>query len=194
MGFVVETGAGLSDATSYVSLADADAYHADCGNTVWAAAAAADKQTALIRATAFIDATYRGRFPGYPAMQRLQAREWPRVAAYVSIPDNGRSDAFFYGGQRDYSFVDGVYYIPSNQVPREIVAATCEGALRELSQPNGLAPDLERGGAISKLKAGSVEVTYSGGAVASTVFQAIDLALASLLIAASPYGGRVARG
>lgn len=194
MAFVVETGAGLSDATSYVSVADADAYHTDRGNAVWLTAETDAKQHALVRATAFIDATYRGRFSGYPAMQRLQAREWPRTGAFVRIPDNGRSDAFFYGRNYGYTYLDGVYYVPSNQVPREVIAATCEGALRELTQPTALAPDLERGGAITRIKAGSVEIAYSAAAAATTTFQAIDLALASLLMPASPYGGRAARG
>lgn len=193
MAFVVEDGTGLPNANSYLAVADADAYNVDHGNTAWLGADV-DKQAALIRATAYIDASYRGRFPGYPTSGRIQNREWPRVGAFVRIPDNGRTDAFLYDNQRDFTYIGGIYYLAVNEIPREIKAAVAEGALRELTDPGSLTPDLDRGNAISRLKAGPVEIAYSGAATATTVFQAIDLALASLLMPASPYGGKVARG
>jgi hypothetical protein len=193
MAFVVEDGTGLPNANSYLAVADADAYHADQGNTAWVGEVA-DKQSALVRATMYVDASYRGRFPGYPTTGRTQSREWPRVGAYVRIPEDGRNDAFFTGYAHAYAFINGVYYIPQTEIPREIKAAVCEGALRELTDPGSLTPDLDRGNAISRLKAGPVEIAYSGAATATTVFQTIDLALASLLMPASPYGGKVARG
>jgi hypothetical protein len=202
MALIVEDGTGKADAQSYVDVAGADAYHAARGNAAWATSTAEDgtattrpaeeREAALLRATAFIDATYRDRFPGYRARGRAQALEWPRVGAFTLVPDNGRSAAFLPG--QDHLFRSGVDAIPSTEVPREIVAAVCEAALREAAEPGALAPDLERGGAIKRLAAGSVEIEYAGGAPASTTFQAIGLALASLLLPANPYSGRAVRG
>lgn len=204
MSLTVEDGTGRPNADSYVSVDDATAYHAARGNTGWATAGSSDggqspasfaaQEAALRRATTFIDATYRGRFPGYPLKGRAQALEWPRSGAYVVVPDNGRSEGLLYHGNREYAFVDGIYQIPTNQVPREINAAVCEAALRELVKPGSLAPDLKRGGAIKSAGAGSARVEFFGGAPATTTFQAIDLALAALLMPARSFNGRAARG
>ncbi|GJE00556.1 DnaT-like ssDNA-binding protein [Methylobacterium isbiliense] len=191
---IVENGTGLPDAESYVSVAEACAYHLARRNDAWLDPEVPDefREAALVRATAFIDATYRDRFPGYRVQGRVQALEWPRVSAFTLVPDNGRSAAFLPG--QDPLFRSGVDAIPSTEIPREVVAAVCEAALRELTEPGSLSPDLERGGAIKRLAAGSVEIEYAGGAPASTTFQAIGLALASLLLPANPYSGRAVRG
>lgn len=195
---IVEDGSGLPDANSYVSLCDALAY-CQARGVAWSDIRANNDQrsTALVRATAFIDATYRDRFPGYRTRQRAQAMEWPRVGAYTFVPDNGRSNAWLPGytyGSSGYDDGFGYSYIQPNEIPREIVAATCEGAVRELASPGVLAPDLERGGAITSLRAGSVSIDYGPNASPRTVFQAIDLALRSLLMPSSAFSGRVSRG
>lgn len=196
MTLVVEDGTGLATAEAYVSVSDADAYHIARGNQSWAdqTVPSDSKEAALRRATAFIDATYRGRFPGYPASGRRQALEWPRIGAYVTVPDNGRADGLLYPGGRDLVFADGVYQIASNEIPRELTAAVCEAALRELTKPGSLAPDLKRGGAIKSAGAGSARVEFFGRAPANTTFQVIDLALGALLMPSSPFSGRAARG
>lgn len=193
MPLIVETGTGLPDAEAYASAADADAYHQARGNVGWSGEPGA-KEAALRRATAFIDATYRARFPGYPTNGRGQALEWPRQGAYVTIPENGRSGASLDGRQGYGGLLSGTFYLAADEVPREIIAATCEAALRELAEPGSLAPDLERGGAIKSLRAGSVGIEYAGNAPAGTAFQALDLALAGLLMPASLYSGRAVRG
>ncbi|MGO4326739.1 DnaT-like ssDNA-binding protein [Cupriavidus sp. 2TAF22] len=80
MAIVVEDGTGKPDANSYVSVAEADAYHADRGNTAWASATA--KEAKLINATAYADSMYR--FQGQAA-GTTQALEWPR-AGVTGIP------------------------------------------------------------------------------------------------------------
>lgn len=194
MSITVEDGTGIAGAVSYVSAQTVADYATARGLTFDPAAAGAEG--ACVRATEYIDATYMGRFPGIPTFGRLQGLQWPRVGAYVRVPDNGRFNALFYGGGRyyDYEFLDGLYYIPNNVVPREIIKATCEGALREIIKPGALTPDLKRGGAIQRVKAGSVEVEYSGSAPAGTSFQSIGLALASLLMPSSSFSGRAVRG
>lgn len=196
MALIVEDGTGKPDANSYVSLAVALDYAQTRGIAAWTADGAADatRSAALIRATAFIDATYRGRFPGYRTQGRRQGLEWPRVGAYTYVPDDGRSGAYLSGGYGATQLDAGYSYILPNEIPREIIAATCEAAGRELAEPGLLAPDLDRGGAIQSLSAGSVSITYAVGASARTTFQAIDKALASLLMPRNEFSGRVARG
>jgi len=139
MTIVVEDGTGLSNANSYVSGDDLTTYAEDRAITL----ASTDDDTieaALVRATAAIDGGYRMSFPGYRVQGRDQALEWPRLAAY------------------DYEDI----LIDSTSVPDEIVQATCEAAIRELTDPGSMTPDLERGGFIRRMKAGSVEIEYGG--------------------------------
>jgi len=195
MTLVVEDGTGRADAQSYVSLDDAAAYASAQGLSAWLADTVEDgaRESALIRATAFIDATYRARFSGYPTNGRAQALEWPRRGAYTYVPDTGRSAAFF-DANTGARYDQGYTYLPVNEIPRELRAAVCEAAARELAKPGSLAPDLKRGGAIKSAGAGSARVEFFGNAPAGTTFQAIDLALGPLLLLRSQYSGRAVRG
>jgi len=194
VAFVVEDGTGVVTANSYVTLAAALLYHGDRQNAAWADVSATDalRQAALIRATSYIDATYRLRFSGLRTFRRNQALEWPRIGAFVHYPD---ANLLYVQEQQGYGYAYWNYdFIPNNIVPAEIVKAACEGALRELAEPGSLAPDLERNNAIRSLKAGPVIIHYAGDATPNTVFQAIDIALASLLAPSSPYSSRASRG
>lgn len=193
MSLTVEDGSGLANANGYVSVADADAYHAARGTAAWAGTSDV-KGAAIVRATAYIDAAYRARFPGYRARRRLQSLEWPRVGACTYVPDDGRSDGFYFGSARSQDAGLGYDYLPSNLIPRELVAATCEAALRELVVPGTLAPDLTRADWLKVFEVGPVHFEYFGTGGVGTMFQAIDLALASLLLPASPFSARAVRG
>ncbi len=166
---IVEDGTGLSTANSYVSENDADTYFEDRGNTDWTDSSD-DKEAALIRATAAIDATYRARFSGYKTNMRDQALEWPRTAAY---------DA-------QGNLVEGV--------PIEIINATIEAAARELTEAGSMMPDLSRGGDIRRLQAGSVAIEYSAAASVVTTRTLIDGILSGLLGAATPFTASAVRG
>lgn len=169
MALTVETGDGLADADAYVSLADFQAWvAAQYGATL---PTDAEQERAIRRATSYIDARYRARFPGLRRRERDQALEWPRTDA---VDAEGWS-------------------VPYAELPSEIVKATCEAAYRETVTPGTLSPDLDRGGAINRLKAGSVEIEYSGSAPATTAFQDIDNALARLLRPASVMFGTAVR-
>jgi hypothetical protein len=109
-------------ANSYASVAEADAYHTARGNATWTGADAV-KEVALIRATQWLDGRYGERWPGVRWNLRLQALDWPRV----------------YATDRDGTSIDG------DTIPPEIIAATCEAALRELVAPGSLSPDLTPG-------------------------------------------------
>jgi hypothetical protein len=124
-----------------------------------------------VRASAAFDAIYRTRFNGYKTKGRHQGLEWPRTAAY----------------DREGYVVAGL--------PQEVKAAVCEMAIRELSDPNSMLPDLERGGAIQQIQAGPVSITYASNAMAKTTFQMIDGMVASLIMMnISPLAGSAWRG
>ena len=79
MAFIVEDGTGLSTATSYGAVADADSYFTDRSSAAWTALSAGAKQVALIKATDYMDNIFR--FIGIK-MLNTQALQWPRSAAY----------------------------------------------------------------------------------------------------------------
>jgi hypothetical protein len=163
MSLVVEDGTGKENADSYVELADAVTY-ANARGLTFPASPAGPAEAALIRATAAIDATYRARFPGEKTNGRSQSLCWPRK----------------YAGDAEGN------PIAEDEIPQEVINATIEAAVRELASPNSMMPDLERGGAIQRLKAGSVEIEYGGNATARTAFTLIDGILAGLLGVAQP--------
>ncbi|MGM4891261.1 DnaT-like ssDNA-binding protein [Tardiphaga sp. 839_C3_N1_4] len=165
MALVVEDGSGVEGANAYLDAADFKAY-ADARGMPYEGKSDDEIEQALIRATGWLDATYRSRWPGVRLNGRAQALAWPR------------SDAADADGEE----------ISDDEIPQEVLDATAEAAFRELTEPGSLSPDLERGGAIRRLKAGSVEVEYATTASARTTFTTIDGVLAGLLIAETSSG------
>lgn len=162
MSLIVEDGTIVEGANSGLSVADADAYHAARGNTDWTSVPSSpdqEKAAALIRATAAIDAKYRSRFPGTKVAGRDQGIQWPRTDAYDADGNE----------------------IASDEIPQEYKDAIAEAALRELVEAGSMLPDLERGGQIKSLRAGSVAIEYGGAAPATTTFTVIDGILSGLL-------------
>src|SRR5262245_2520149 len=144
MAITLEDGSIVTGANTYATEDMADTYFEDRASTDWDTATG-DKEGALIRATASLDAMYRLSYPGYRVAGRDQELEWPRTAAY------------------DYEEL----LIDEESIPTEIIQATCELALREVLSPGSTQPDLERGGMIRSVRAGSVAVEY-GGSQATT--------------------------
>jgi hypothetical protein len=108
MALIVEDGSGKSDAQSYVSVTDADDYHANhSASTDWSGADTADKEKALRLATQWLDATYHGRWKGV-RFSADQALDWPR----------------------DSVELDG-YVLSVSDLPQQLLDATCEMALKE---------------------------------------------------------------
>ena len=64
MALIIETGAGLPDADSYASVAEADRQLAALGVTDWAPLDEADKEIALRNAPRFMRTNYRLRWAG----------------------------------------------------------------------------------------------------------------------------------
>jgi hypothetical protein len=174
MPFIVETGAGLTDSTSYVSEDDADSYFEDRATSAWTDSTE-DKEAALIRATQALDAIYRKRYPGTRTLGRAQALEWPR---------------------QDAVDAEGLE-VGDDEIPIEIIEATCELAVRELVSPGSVLPDLERGGSIRRIQAGSVAIEYGDNAQTVTTLQLIDGILSPLIGGSARSGaltGVAARG
>ena len=109
-----EDGTGRTDANSYASAADSDAYHAGhLYATSWTGATADNKAAALVMASRVIDAEFQ--FNGVKA-SAAQALQWPR--SDCRDPDAVAT-----------SSTAGV--VASNVVPKGVSDATCELA-REL--------------------------------------------------------------
>ncbi len=167
MSLIVEDGTAPAGANSYVTVEDADEYHSARGNASWTQTSTSPDQgkaAALVRATTAIDAKYRGRWPGYRTNGRNQELEWPRTAAYDS-------EANPIGG---------------TEIPEEVKDATCEAALRELATAGSMMPDLGR--TISRVAAGSVDITYASNAKEAATFQLIDGILSPILVSGSGGG------
>jgi len=155
----LDTTPGGQNSDSYVSVDDCAAYAAKKG-LAFPASPVEPAEQALRRATAWLDGTYRIRFPG-AATDVWQSLEWPRAGV-------------IYRGE-DYD---------ETKIPQQIKDATCEAAVRELAKPGVLSPDRQRGGAIKELKAGSVDITFADDAPIETTFTAIDGLLSGLLLPA----------
>lgn len=115
---VLITTPGSATADSYATLAEANTYHIDRGNTAWTGSDAL-RDAALRRATTWVDNTYRHRFPGWRTDDRDQNLEWPRT------------HAFDIAGE----------LLDVDEIPIEIKRAQIEAALRELVAPGSLSPD-----------------------------------------------------
>lgn len=162
MALVVEDGSGVANAESYLSAADADTYHTARANTAWTGTTDA-KEAALRRATTYLDARFATRWPGVRTNGRSQGLMWPRIDA----TDAEGND------------------IGSDEIPVEVLNALAEAALRELSDPGSLSPDVTNsaGGAVIREKVGPLEVEYSEGSQGRLrpLIQILDDILAPLL-------------
>ena len=69
----------------------------------------------------------------------------------------------------------------NDDAPDQVKFAIVEAARRELSDPGSMQPDLDRGGKIKQMQAGSVNMVFADGAPAETTFAAIDGLLAGLV-------------
>lgn len=162
MSFTVEDGTGLSDANSYASVADGDAYFLDRGAPVsWSGATTAERETALIFSTQFIDAEYVNRWKG-ARTNETQALAWPRA---------GVTD-------------DDDFTIDDDALPTKLLEATYEGALKSVGGED-LIPDLTDDGTLERkrVKVGSLEVDkkYSSPKSATPDRQLMDSLLSAYL-------------
>jgi len=171
MAFVVETGAGLSNANSYLSVADADSYHTDhSGSSDWSGASEADKQKALRLATQYLDITYRGRWRGAKDSS-TQALAWPRSYA---VDDDG-------------------YLIDCDSLPQQLEDACAELALKVI-EGDTLLEDFDEPGTVrsESVKIGPIEESkeYMGGKAPAKQYTIVGRLIRSLIESSD----RVSRG
>ncbi|RQO83493.1 DnaT-like ssDNA-binding protein [Acidovorax sp. FJL06] len=150
MSLIVAPTAG---AESYISVANADAYHAARGNSAWALLTPDAKEQALRKAT-----DYMGRYSGRWKGERLnagQVLDWPRAGVVV----------------------DG-YEINWETVPAAIANACALLALK--ASAGDIAPDL--GPQKQSVKVGPIETTYAAGTRQATRYQSAETLLAPYLL------------
>lgn len=137
MSLIVEDGSGMENAESYISVADADTYHSNLGNSTWATLTTTVKEQLLRKATNYMVQVYRQSWAGI-RKNDTQSLDFPRYL--VPKYDNGAM----------YSYYD------ENSVPKEVKDACCEFALK--ANTSALAPDLDR--LTKREKLGTLEVEY----------------------------------
>ncbi len=144
MALIVQNNDGsVPGANAYISVEEFKAYHDDRAQP-YAAYSDAEIETAIIRATDYLD--QRFRYVGKRRQGRSQTTEWPRLDAWDG---------------------DGHYV---NGIPAEVKEATAEYALRALSTVLNPDPEQSATGFAIQSKSESVgpiseSVTYVTGAV-----------------------------
>jgi hypothetical protein len=156
--FVQETGEGLSNATSYCSIAEMEQYW-DNQDYDYSAITTENKQRYLNKATSYIDNNYRRSFPGY-RLTSAQALEWPRYGAY---------------------YVPSEYEIADDIVPVEIKNAVNEMAYI-ISQGTNPVASISKDGKVirtsSKVDVIETSTSYEEGTVLyNDIYTAVDDAL-----------------
>lgn len=161
MSLIVEDGTKVAGAESYVSLLDAETYHAKYGNTTWTNTDDDDaKEAALRKATMYLDGHYRTRWKGRKTDPFGQSLEWPRIGVKVAEYEN----LFLYGYATEQAPVDGPEYfgyLDLDTIPERLKQAQMELALRALSGP--LAADGDA--SVKSEKVDVIEITYNTGMV-----------------------------
>lgn len=172
MALIIETGAIVAGADSYVTEAEADLYFANRENTVWDSTDL-DKSALLRRACQYIDNKYATRWKGSQVQPLTQNLMWPRAGVKLSDPQD------LFGVPLSYYDVSYAGFIPITTIPQKLKDAQCEAALRAIS--GDLASDLDRGGKISSITVGPISQSFSESAPATTTYQIIDLLLSQFI-------------
>jgi hypothetical protein len=167
------TTSGASNADSYATVAEADAYFAARGIGAWTGTDVA-KEAALRRATSYLDNQYQGRWIGVRTKLE-QSLAWPRSDG---TRERYTTTLFF-----PLLDVDGAP-IGTDEVPRKVKQAQIEVALLTLTGVK-VEPTLERGGRIKSISKGvgplQKSVTYMDGAPAVDRYLAVEGLLRGLV-------------
>lgn len=177
MAFIVETGQGFTEANSYISILEADAYFLERGNTRWAAMNFDQKQQALINATDYMTGKYRGRWKG-TRTHLNQALDWPRAGVVIEDVAGGLAR---YGG--GYGLAEVAY----DGIPIEVKRACAELAIR--ASIKALVKDQKQ--AKLSVSVGPVSVSYDRDSPVQAVYTQVDMMLRPYL---QSLGGMVKLG
>lgn len=158
MSLVVETGACITGAESYISVADADTYAALhwVSTHAWFTASDGDKEIWLRVATQYLESRFRSQWKGTRKTE-AQALAWPR-----------------------YSVVDeDDYSVDSDSIPQRLRDAQCEVAKR-LCEGTDLDPDVDYLSLQKSVTAGPVSVEFRDGPTGKRIEQ-VEKLLAGLI-------------
>lgn len=161
MTIIVEDGAGKSDAQSYCSVAFADAYFQVRNVPAWAALTTEVKESSLVKATDFMEATYSSVWKGAKATAE-QALAWPRTGVVI--------DGF------DFS---------SSDIPMRLKNACAELAYRATT--SNLIED--QGQRVVKEKVDVIETTYADYSDPATRYPIVNRMIAPLVSTGVSDGG-----
>jgi hypothetical protein len=160
---IVETGAGLSNSETYISVADSLTYHAARGNNTWATITTAQHEQALRRATDYMVQVYRNRWKGV-RMLSTQALDWPRAYVYLEPVITGANLEF-------------PNLVADDIVPAEVARACADLALKAAA--GELYSDQSQG--VVREKIGPIEVEYDRFSPRAVKYSAIDALLRPFL-------------
>lgn len=135
MAIIVETGAVVTGANSYVSLDYCDEYCELMGLTDWADGADEDKEAAILRAMAYIE---NQTFVGSKT-NRDNPLRWPR---YGVVDRDGFS-------------------LDSDSLPAGLLKATARAAYEELLSSGCLMPNMAREDYVVSETVGPISTTYA---------------------------------
>lgn len=148
MALIVEDGSIVAGADSYISVAEADAYHESRGNAAWDLID--DKEALLRRATDYMVGKYRLRWAG-SRVYSGQALDWPRV---------------------DVPILDSRYkaYHDSSSVPLEVKQACAILALKAHSA--ALIEDQSQ--KVISVQVGPITTTYEPSSSTAVKYNEVD--------------------
>jgi len=150
---IKEDGSANPNANSYASVADGDAFaDANLYSTKWTAANSTQKTAALVQASRLIDSEFQ--FYGYKQSQS-QGLQWPRY----QCPDPDSDERSIYSAGTG---LQGAY-LPENKVPKAVVDAACELAMRLLEGDRTVDASGAEGGLKSVELTGAVKVEFASG-------------------------------
>ncbi len=170
----VETGAVVTGANSFVSLTDFKT-HCDQRARVYTDVYEDEAlKAALVKMGDYLNSlSWKGVKTG-----RDNPMAWPRYGTEVggSIWNQLEYPASEWVGVLDK---DG-FYIPTDEVPAEVINAQCEGAWL-IATGKDMEPALARGGQIKRRKVDVIETEYFPGASPTSEFRAVSNRLRGLL-------------
>lgn len=149
MSLIVETGAGITGANSYVDRTYADAYHAEFGNTDWDGFEDDAKDAALIQASKSLDIQYGDRYRGQvvPSQNTTRQLLFPRLAfndLYGTLW-NAMVPTYLLNAACELALLklNGADITPLVSTDTSIISEVAVGSVRIKKQYSGAAPQQE---------------------------------------------------
>jgi hypothetical protein len=169
----VETGAVVTGANSFISLADFQAYHAARGNALTAYTDEQQKAS-LVKAGDYLNGiVWKGVKTG-----RDNPMPWPR---YGTEEGGSIWNQLVYPASEWVGVLDkDGFYIPTDEVPVQVINAQCEAAYLILGGES-LQPTLSRGGQLKRQRVDVIEKEWFPGASPTNRYLGVEALLKGLL-------------